>query len=173
MENVDIPPELIQDPPAVNQPEIAHVVGRDPERTPMQWDSSPNAGFAAEGVTPWLPIAEDYAKRNVARQDEDPASMLALYHALTRLRRTEPALHVGDYASVEAGVDEVFAYLRTHSGAARFLILLNFGPETHTLSLSHVAPTAQIAVATDMVRQGLVDLAKLSLAPNEGLVLRL
>jgi alpha-glucosidase len=184
MENVSIPPEFVQDPPAVNQPEIAHIVGRDPERTPMQWDSSPNAGFAAEAVATWLPVAEDYAKRNVARQDEDPTSMLALYRALTRLRRAEPALHVGDYASVEAGVDDVFAYLRTYlhraadavqvaSGAARFLILLNFGSAAHTLNLSHVAPTAHIAVATDMVRHGLVDLAKLSLAPNEGLVLRL
>jgi alpha-glucosidase len=173
MENVPIPPEFVQDPPAVNQPEIAHIVGRDPERTPMQWDSTANAGFATAGVTPWLPVAEDYAERNVARQDEDPTSMLALYRALTRLRRAEPPLHVGDYASVEAGVDDVFAYLRTHSGAARFLILLNFGSEPHTLDLSHFASTAHIAVATDMVRYGLVDLAKLSLAPNEGLVLRL
>jgi len=34
MENVPIPLEKVQDPPALNQAELAHIVGRDPERTP-------------------------------------------------------------------------------------------------------------------------------------------
>ena len=174
MENVPIPPELVRDPPAVNQPQIAHLVGRDPERTPMQWDDSPNAGFSAEGVSPWLPVAENYATHNVARQETDPTSMLNLYRALTRLRRVEPALHVGDYASVDVEADDVFAYLRFASGADRFLVVLNFGAESHVLDLSPVARTdARIAVATDMVRHGPVDLSRLPVAPNEGLVLRL
>src|SRR5690606_37628021 len=60
MENVPIPLALMQDPPALNQPEMAHVVGRDPVRTPMQWDDSPNAGFTHPDATPWLPLAADY-----------------------------------------------------------------------------------------------------------------
>ncbi|MEW5956363.1 MAG: alpha-amylase family glycosyl hydrolase [Chloroflexota bacterium] len=181
MEDVPIPPELVQDPPAVNQPDIADVVGRDPERTPMQWDGSPNAGFAAAGVSPWLPVAQDYARRNVAKQAQDPTSMLSLFRALTGLRRAEPALSVGDYAAVETGLADVFAYLRTAPGADRFLVALNFGSERHALDLSRVgeltssrvAPQAEIAVATDMVRRGEVALSDLALGPNEGLVLRL
>jgi len=173
MENVPIPPEFVRDPEAVNQPEIAHIVGRDPERTPMQWDSSPNAGFTAAGVTPWLPVAGDYAERNVAQQEKDPTSTLNLYRALTRLRRAEPALHVGDYASLDAGADDVFAYLRTASGSDRFLIVLSFGTSAFTLDLSHLGQRAMVAVATDMLRHGTVDLASLSLGANEGLVLRL
>jgi len=173
MENVPIPLELVQDPPAVNQPDIAHVVGRDPVRTPMQWDGSPNAGFAAEGVTPWLPAAGDYAERNVARQEADPGSMLSLYRALARLRRAEPALHAGEYRSADAGVEDVFAYLRTAPGADRFLVVLNFGAGSHTLDLGRVARTATVAVTTDMQRQGRVDLGSLAVGPNEGLVLRL
>jgi alpha-glucosidase len=172
MQNVPIPPEFLQDPPAVNQPEIAHIVGRDPERTPMQWDSSPNAGFAAPGITPWLPVADDYAKRNVAQQDQDPTSMLSLYRALTELRRTEPALNVGDYTSIDTDPEEIFAYVRSASGSHRFLIVLNFGNQPQTLDLSAVATQAEIIIATDMIRQGSVELALLSIAPNEGLVLR-
>jgi alpha-glucosidase len=36
MEDVPIPSHKVHDPAAVNQPEIAHISGRDPERTPMQ-----------------------------------------------------------------------------------------------------------------------------------------
>src|SRR6185312_17547381 len=55
MQNVPIPPEAVQDPFEKNVPGMG--LGRDPQRTPMQWDASPNAGFAAAGVKPWLPIA--------------------------------------------------------------------------------------------------------------------
>ncbi len=175
LENVPIPFELMQDPPALNQPEIADVVGRDSVRTPMQWDNSSNAGFTAAGVTPWLPLAEDYPQRNVARQEQEPTSMLKFYRALTSLRRAEPALSVGDYTSVplEEAVTDVFAYVRTAPGADRFLVVLNFGPDTPTVNLSHVAARAEVAVATDMSRQGSVNLARLPLASNEGLLLRL
>ncbi len=173
MENVPIPPEFVQDPPALNQPEIAHIVGRDPERTPMQWDASPNAGFAAAGVQPWLPVADDFVARNVAAQRDDPASMLAFYRALTTLRQSEPALMVGDYRSVDAGVDDIFAYVRGIAGGDQFLIVLNFGNQVHRLDLSAVASRGVIVLATDMVRYSDVDLSDLLVAANEGLLLRL
>ena len=97
MADVPIPPEFLQDPQAVNQPEIAHIVGRDPGRTPMQWDASPNAGFAPAGVRTWLPLAADYTTRNVAAQSSDPTSMLSFFRALTQLRQSSPALQIGEY----------------------------------------------------------------------------
>ncbi len=172
MENVSIPPEFIQDPPAVNQPEIADVVGRDPERTPMQWDASPNAGFAPDGVVTWLPVADDYAVRNVAAQNEDPTSMVNLYRALTALRQAEPALHGGDYASVDVEAEDVFVYTRSHPHTDTFLIVLNFGPKLHFLDLSALAPVGQIAVSTSMEAEGEIELRKLMLSPHEGIVFR-
>ena len=38
--------------------------GRDGERTPMQWNDSPNAGFT-QGI-PWLPVPVSYQTHNVA-----------------------------------------------------------------------------------------------------------
>jgi len=138
-----------------------------------QWDDSSNAGFSAEGVTTWLPLANNYPERNVARQEQDPPSMLKFYRALTDLRRSEPALSVGNYVSVDVAGADIFAYLRSASGANRFLVVLNFGTGEHTLDLSSVASSATIAVATDMVRSGSVDLSALALRPDEGLLLRL
>jgi len=172
MENVPIPPERVQDPPALNQPEIAHLVGRDPERTPMQWDASPNAGFAPAGVRTWLPVADDFAPRNVAAQSQDPASMLNFYRAMTALRQAEPALTVGDYRSLDAGATDVFAYVRSH-GDSRFLVVLNFGGEARRLDLSAVGERAEIALSTEMGGPRPVMLSALDLEPNEGLILRL
>jgi alpha-glucosidase len=173
MENVDIPLEFIQDPPAVNQPEIAHIVGRDPERTPMQWDDSPNAGFAPESVTPWLPVAIDYTSRNVKQQEMEPDSMLQLYRALSAIRWKEAALSVGDYTSVESGHKDVFAYRRDQDGADSFIVVLNFGGQAVAVDLSEVAEKALVAVSTTMAREGYITLADLQLDGNEGLVLRL
>ena len=51
----EVPPDKIQDPAEINAPGLG--LGRDPERTPIQWDSSPNAGFCPPEVEPWLPVA--------------------------------------------------------------------------------------------------------------------
>src|SRR5262249_37985030 len=43
MRDVAIPPEQVQDPWEKNVPGLG--LGRDPERTPVQWDITANAGF--------------------------------------------------------------------------------------------------------------------------------
>lgn len=123
MRDVPIPPERVQDPWEKNLP--GRGLGRDPERTPMQWSAEPNAGFTTG--EPWLPLASDFGAVNVQAQRSDPESMLALHRALLELRRREPALHVGEWAPLDAEGD-VLAYLRTH-GDTRFLVALNLGAE--------------------------------------------
>jgi alpha-glucosidase len=163
---------MVQDPPAVNQPEIAHIVGRDPERTPMQWDATPNAGFAPAGVRTWLPVADDHAVRNVAVQSADPRSMLSFYRALTRLRQSEPALTVGDYRSLDTGAADVFAYTRSHA-ETRFLVVLNFGGKTHRLDLSQAGERAELVLSTQMAAPRTAGLTSVQVGPNEGLIFRL
>ncbi len=83
-------------------------VGRDRSRTPMQWDSSPSAGFTADGVRPWLPHG-DHAERNVAAQRDDPGSTLNLCRDLLALRRAEVGGRIAEYRPVP-GPDGVWAY---------------------------------------------------------------
>jgi alpha-glucosidase len=122
LENVPIPPERVRDPFGVNMPGTGQ--GRDPERTPMPWDSSPNAGFTAG--EPWLPLGEDHSVKNVEAQERDPSSMLALTRALHDLRRREAALSVGDWAPLAVEGD-VLAYIRRRDGR-RFAVVLNLEP---------------------------------------------
>jgi alpha-glucosidase len=127
MTDVPIPPGRVQDPWEKNVPGLG--LGRDPERTPMQWDASANAGFT-EGE-PWLPLAADCERVNVAAESADARSMLSLYRALLKLRRAEPALSIGDYIPV-AATECVLAYERRH-GESRLLIALNLSSEPQPL----------------------------------------
>ncbi len=176
MQDVSIPPEKIQDPPAVNQPEIAHIVGRDPERTPMQWDSSPNAGFASPDVGElWLPLASNYTEVNVASELEEPRSMLNFYRKLLAYRKATPALLWGSYRSLdlqpaEAG-ENCFVFERG-TADQRLLVALNFSGQEQTLSLPELG-TGRVALSTLLDREGEEDLADLVLRANEGCIIEL
>jgi alpha-glucosidase len=163
MRDVDIPPECIQDPLARRVPDR----GRDPERTPMQWDSSTNAGFTTGA--PWLPLADDYRTVNVAAEREAPDSMLSLYQRLIDLRRSEPALEIGAYKGMEAEGD-LLCYIREVPGR-RFLIALNLGGNVASLELN-AGLQGRVVVGTDRDREGSPVKGRVELAGNEGIVAR-
>jgi alpha-glucosidase len=166
MHDVPIPPELVRDPWERNLP--GRGLGRDPVRTPMQWDDSESAGFTPG--TPWLPLAEDFREVNVAAQRDDPASMLALHRRLVALRRAEPALHAGDWEPVDAAGD-VLAYRRI-GGGQRFLVALNLGGETRSLEMGR-GTSGTVALSTNPARDGEGVEWTLVLRGAEGAVVRL
>ena len=173
MENVPIPLDMVQDPPAVKQPELAHLLGRDPERTPMQWDASPNAGFAAAGVRPWLPLAENYQEVNVARQLADPQSFLNFFRQLLAFRQDSPALQVGDYLPAALASDQAqenCLVFERRADSQRVLVALNFSASDQPLGHS-LAGIGKIIISTQMDRDGDINLADFSLRPNEGCII--
>ena len=174
MENVPIPLEMVQDPPAVNQPEIAHIVGRDPERTPMQWDDSPNAGFSApDAKRPWLPLAKNYRQVNVEVQLKDKKSFLNFFISLMDYRKTSPALQVGSFRSIDLKWPEAqvncFVYER-RAEKEHLLVALNFSGKEQSVELPY-SGTGKIVISTTMDRKGDVNLSGFSLNPNEGLLI--
>jgi alpha-glucosidase len=108
MIDTDVPVERILDPVGVFH---GARMGRDDERTPMQWSPVAGAGFSEAGVEPWLPYG-DYKAYNVADQRHDPDSVLSLTRDLIGLRDAIPELRTGDYRTVPAPSDEVWAWRR-------------------------------------------------------------
>ncbi len=169
MHDVEIPPELVKDPFEKNVP--GRGLGRDPVRTPMQWDASPNAGFCQQGVEPWLPVAGDYHTANVAIGREDPTSMLNLHRRLLALRRAEPALAVGSYVPV-ASTGDLLAYTREKDGS-RFLIVLNLGHDPAAFDPGGHGAPGRIVLTTHLDNEGDESTGALELRGDEGVIVAL
>ncbi|HEX5021489.1 MAG TPA: alpha-amylase family glycosyl hydrolase [Candidatus Binatia bacterium] len=167
MHDVPIAPDQVQDPFEKNVPGLG--LGRDPVRTPMQWGSGQWAEFST--VRPWLPIADDYRNANVELERVDASSLLTLYRGLIALRRSEPALSVGDYAALPAGEDLV-AYMRK-AGGRRLLIVLNFGARPRRFNLNELEAQAVLLLSTYLDRERKKLAAELQLRPDEGVIVEL
>ena len=113
--------------------------GRDGERTPMQWDSSKNAGFSSANST-WLPVAPDYKTVNTRVESAEPDSLLNWYKHLLAMRREIPALREGEVIMLDATNPSVLSYVRKGPpGAPSVLVVLNFSVESKTVSLDFKA----------------------------------
>jgi len=159
---VDADPSLLPQPPFDR-------AGRDPCRTPMQWDASDGGGFT-DGE-PWLPLV-DLSTRSVAVQSADPDSILALYRRLIAAREASPALGRGTHRSIFGVAPDVLAWLRELDGQ-RVLVLLNVGGEARTCDLRRAgAEAGEVIVATGS-RTGSISLTDLTLQPLEAIALQL
>lgn len=166
MHDVDVAPEVRQDPWGKNVPGLG--LGRDPERTPMQWTTGPNAGFCPPSARPWLPVGADYRAINVETESRDATSMLSLTRRLIELRRSSPSLVSGTYRPIADAPTGCFVYLRQGENV-RHLVALNFSDVEQHVNLPGYR--GQIVLSTTLDREGDVDLEPLALRPNEGCVI--
>jgi alpha-glucosidase len=167
LENVPIPPDQVQDPWERNEPGLS--LGRDPARTPMPWDESPQAGFTT--ARPWLPLNADYLTCNVAALAAEPRSILTLYRRLIVLRRERAALHSGTYIAY-ATEGDVLAFERRH-GEQRLLVALNLGQEDRRIMLPSDAAGARLLLSTGLDRADEDVRGQALLRPAEGILLEL
>ena len=155
MEDAVLDARYVNDPAATDGE--SQLKGRDPCRTPMQWDTGAHAGFT-EG-DPWLPVSPDWQNRNVESQGADENSLLSLYKRLIALRRTEPALHRGTMSNPKADGD-LLAWTRA---GGEVTIALNFGADPLS-----IAQDGDLLLSTDHQRCDFDG----TLAPYEGVILR-
>lgn len=114
--------------------------GRDNARTPVQWDSSRNAGFSTGN--PWIGLNPNYRSINVALQEGDPDSILNYYRRLIRLRRENPVMIYGGFNELERENPKVFAYERIRDGLV-LRVVLNLTAEEAECRLPSLSDEAQ------------------------------
>lgn len=127
--------------------------GRDAARTPFQWDATETAGFTDAGVEPWLPLAKRHEVENVAVEEADSDSVLALYRRAIAYRNDSDALRRGDFQEV-AVAEKLWAWTRSYEGASA-LVCINMGDSPSTVVFpGDPGATGRIDLATARIREG-------------------
>ncbi|MEK4436418.1 glycoside hydrolase family 13 protein [Paenibacillus sp. FSL K6-2862] len=119
--------------------------GRDNARTPMQWDSSNNAGFTSG--EPWIKVNPNYTDIHAQDNLNNSESIFHYYRKLIQLRKEHEVIVYGDYELVFPEDPEVFAYTRTLN-ETKVLVVCNFKGNTIELPLQeHLAETNQLLIS--------------------------
>jgi trehalose-6-phosphate hydrolase len=107
---------------------ILQAKSRDNSRTPMQWESSKNAGFTTG--EPWISVSKSYKEINAEKALEDMDSIFYHYKKLISLRRQYDVIAFGDYKTILKDHKDIYAYIRNY-GSEKLLVISNFyGRET-------------------------------------------
>ena len=141
MGDVAIPEHMLQDPARI------HTEGRDPERTPMQWEATDGRGFTTG--TPWLPFGHETI--SVAAQVGEADSMLSLYRRALRFRKSSAALRRGKLELLDLG-EELVAFLRTVEGEPPLVVAVNTSLQPRTIALP--SGVNEVVLATDLAMEG-------------------
>ena len=144
---------------------LNETINRDEVRTPMQWDATANAGFCPADAKPWLPVSSNKTSRCVAAQDGDPDSLLNLYRQLLKLRRENPALHIGAIELLPEGAANVLSYVRKHEGQ-ELQVHLNFAGAVQSLPCGIATSALVITDSRNHVHGGIA-----YLHPHSGMIL--
>lgn len=109
---------------------IIQAKSRDNSRTPMQWDSSANAGFTSG--TPWLKVGKFYPEINVENEIRGP--IFTFYQKLIALRKKLPLIAEGSYKPAYEDSQQVYAFER-QLGDEKLLVLNNFYSDPITVDV--------------------------------------
>ncbi|MBU5333202.1 MAG: alpha,alpha-phosphotrehalase [Anaerocolumna aminovalerica] len=111
--------------------------GRDNARTPIQWNSSENAGFTTG--TPWIKLNPNYTEINVEDTLKQENSIFNFYQQLIKIRKDYEIITVGDFELLYEEDSNIFAYTRK-SETEELRVVANFtGEEIECKGLSEIA----------------------------------
>ena len=160
-----------------------YIKGRDNARTPVQWDSSANAGFSPEGVTTWINVNPNYPEINAEAVLADPDSVFYHYQHLVNLRRGELKVLMvyASFAPVDSlqvphNEDEaVYAYTRTGGADGSpanesLLVISNFTAEEQERDFALLNEAREAGARVELVSSNYKDDAGSTLRPYEAKV---
>lgn len=150
---------------------MVYAKGRDNARTPVQWDTSENAGFTTG--TPWIKVNPNYTDVNVEQVLDDSESIFHYYRRLIELRKKYPIIVYGTYALLLCDHPEIYAFTRTLDNE-RLLVITNFSGNTPVFS----SPNGLVFRAKELLIgnydvDAAEDVGTLTLRPYEARVYRL
>ena len=110
---------------------------RDNARTPVQWNSTSQAGFTTG--TPWIPVNPAFRQINADLQRSDPTSIYAYYRKLIALRHDDDLVVEGDFSILLPDNPEIYAFTRSLPDSA-LLVIANLSDNPVTVQLDGVDP---------------------------------
>lgn len=159
--------ELIEQ--GVPQPDAlkqSQMVSRDNARTPIQWNSSLNAGFSSGN--PWLPVNKNYTEINVESQLNDDDSILNFYKKIIGLRKEKSIMIYGDLQMCCEKEVPVIAYTRSYE-QEKWLMIHNFSKDQIIFKSDVISSSMKILLGNykdHIVRDG-----EITLRPFETMIL--
>ncbi|EER30295.1 alpha-glucosidase [Candida tropicalis MYA-3404] len=107
--------------------DVINMVARDHSRSPVQWNSSANAGFTSG--KPWMKVNDNYTDINVKEQQHNPNSLLKFYQKMLKLRKEYKDLFIyGSFEILDYNNDKSFTFIKEIMDAKspKAYVVLNF-----------------------------------------------
>jgi oligo-1,6-glucosidase len=105
---------------------------RDTSRTPMHWNSGPNAGFSTG--TPWIMINPNFKQINAEEQTSRNDSVFVYYQKLIQLRKQHDIITFGSYELLLSDDPDLYVYTRKYNNE-ELLVICNFSCKERTFTL--------------------------------------
>lgn len=141
--------------------------GRDNARTPMQWDSTENAGFTTG--KPWLKVNKNYKFINAEDCLQDKDSIFYHYKKLIDIRKHNDTIIYGDYKLLLPEDKNVFAYSRKLNGD-KIVVVCNFYDKEVNLNFKEDFNNVEILLSN--YKDSSILMKDLKLRPYEAIMYR-
>ena len=141
--------------------------GRDNARTPMQWDSTENAGFTTG--KPWLKVNKNYKFINAEDCLQDKDSIFYHYKKLIDIRKHNDTIIYGDYKLLLPEDKNVFAYSR-ELNVDNIVVVCNFYNKEVNLNFNEDFNNVEILLSN--YKDSSILMKDLKLRPYEAIMYR-